>query len=209
MTLAVLSFRIPWKAMAWLLCAAAIAVAVVNINARNDAWLNSPYLARLIHLVRLENPANKSPERMYLYHKAAAVLREKPLVGGGVGSFYLDSPKYAAAGDPNALVPDFAHNAFLQLAVDVGIPAAAVFALIVASSFLCAFRRMRRLGPAAGPEKRLLMGASFALAAYLMTQMTGNSLNVYPSNQFIFWLLTAFLMRPAAGGREDRAHEGA
>ena len=39
-----------------------------------------------------------------------------------------------------------------------------------------------------------MLGVTMALTAYLLTQMTANSLNVYVSNQFFFWLLMAALL---------------
>ena len=36
-----------------------------------------------------------------------------------------------------------------------------------------------------------ILGVTMALTAYLLTQMTANSLNVYVSNQFFFWFLMA------------------
>ena len=38
-----------------------------------------------------------------------------------------------------------------------------------------------------------MLGVTMALTAYLLTQMTANSLNVYVSNQFFFWFLMAAL----------------
>jgi len=46
-----------------------------------------------------------------------------------------------------------------------------------------------------GAEKRLAMlGVTLALTAYLITQMTANALNIYITNQFLFWFLMAVLL---------------
>lgn len=44
------------------------------------------------------------------------------------------------------------------------------------------------------------LGVTMALGAYLLTQMTANSLNVYVSNQFFFWFLMAAGFQPRRRG---------
>jgi O-antigen ligase len=44
-----------------------------------------------------------------------------------------------------------------------------------------------------------VLGVMIALTAYLLTQMTANSLNVYISNQFFFWFLMAAVLSGSEG----------
>jgi O-antigen ligase len=155
----------------------------------------------LVTLARIENPANKSTDRVNLYKKAARMIQKSPLVGHGIGSFYLTSPNYAQQDDTYATLPDFAHNTFLQIAAEQGVPIAALFASLI-TIILCrgfsTWHRRAASGPQSSAAALLVLGVSLALGAYLQTQMTANSLNVYVSNQFFFWFLMAAILALSA-----------
>lgn len=157
------------------------------------------YLSRLHALVRLESPASKGADRFNLYAKAAGMVRNRPMTGHGIGSFYLDSVNYARPGDPLGAVPEFAHNAFLQVAAEQGVPTAALLAGITAWALWAGLRAWMRRGAAVRAASLPVLGATLALGAYLQTQMTSNSLNVYVSNQFFFWFLLAAILSLSAG----------
>jgi hypothetical protein len=46
----------------------------------------------------------------------------------------------------------------------------------------------------ASPDQFVLLGIMLAMGAYLQTQMTANSLNVYASHQFFFGFLLVALL---------------
>jgi O-antigen ligase len=170
---------------------------VVNLNATRSYWVSQPYLARLVALARFENPAKKSIERVNLYDKAARMIRDRPLIGHGIGSFYLKSTKYADPRDPVGNTPDFAHNVFFQIAVEQGVPIAVLFAAMLTWVLWLGIYTWikQRAAPARCPQGVLtILGITLALGAYIQTQLTANSLNVYTSNQFFFWLLVAALL---------------
>ena len=185
------------------------AVVIINANASRSSWINQPYLSRLVALVRLENPTSKSIERVNLYKKAARMIYQHPLVGHGIGSFYLKSVTYAQPNDRYADTPDFAHNVFLQIAAEEGVPIAALFAALIAWTLCCGFRawlRQRASRPRCSLDALLILGVTLAFGTYLQTQMTANSLNVYVSNQFFFWFLMASILAISIN-RQDRAIE--
>jgi len=171
-----------------LLLTGIVIVAVVAANLAPRPLDNShlSYLGRAISLVRYEPFSNKSPERVFIYHKAWEMIRARPLVGHGAGSFYMQSVRFAAANDPRAAVPNFAHNVFLQLACELGIPAACLFVIIIVYSLFWPENRFLVPAPA---NKIVRRGCILSLLAYIATQLTANSLNVYLSNQLIFWTL--------------------
>ena len=174
-----------------------VAVVVINANAGRPSWVNQPYLSRLVALARLENPTNKDAGRLNLYKKAARMIHHRPLVGDGIGSFYLTSVNYASPNDPYGAAPDFAHNVFLQIAAEEGVPISTLFAGLIGATLWCGFRcwlRQRAEETKYSAGALLILGATLALGAYLQTQMTANSLNVYVSNQFFFWFLMAALL---------------
>jgi O-antigen ligase len=179
-----------------ILVAVVAGVGMININIDGPAWRSNIYLVRLGTLVRIENPANKNNGRFHLYGKAERMICDYPFLGAGVGSFYLNSVAYAEPNDPywRARIPDFAHNIILQIAAEEGIPIAALFAALTMFVLWRGFRVSRERQSIRWPD-RCLLGASLALACYLQTQMTANSLNVYLSNQLFFWFLLAAVIK--------------
>jgi O-antigen ligase len=201
-------FRLPRIWTIALILGAVSTVVIINANSNRPSWLSQPYLARLVTLARLENPANKDSDRVNLYKKAARMIRQRPLVGHGIGSFYLTSLNYAQPGDPYATLPDFAHNTFLQIAAEQGVPIAALFTGLITIVLCRGFRNWHRRaakGPQSSAAALRELGVSLALGAYLQTQMTANSLNVYVSNQFFFWFLLAAILALSANEQDPEA----
>ena len=201
-------FRLPrWCTFAFLI-SAVLSITFINANAHRPFWQNHAYLARLTALVRIEKLANKSPDRLYLYHKACGMIRERPLLGYGVGSFYLSSPSHAKSGDPHAPTPNFAHNVFLQIAAEQGVVVAAMFAGLIGWALWRGVRVWQATGGRQAviipgdrnSEERLtLLGTTLALGVYVQTNLTSNSLNIYASNQFFFWFLMAAVLSMTQG----------
>jgi O-antigen ligase len=206
-------FRLPrWCTVVFLIMTS-VAVVVINVQAKKPAWQNQAYLTRLVALVRFEKLADKSAGRFDLYHKAIGMIRERPLLGHGVGSFYLSSPSYAKAGDPYAPVPNFAHNVFLQIAAEQGVLVAGLFAGLIGWTLWRGVRAWQATGGRQAviipgdrnSEERLtLLGTTLALGVYVQTNLTSNSLNIYASNQFFFWFLTAAVLGMTQGEAEKR-----
>jgi len=186
-------WRLPRRFKVGAVAALVIGVALVNTLPRDKRLLESPYIGRLYSLGHIEQPFNKSPERVRLFHKAFGVISAHPLLGMGLGSFYKGSIQFAEADDPNGAKPDFAHDVFLQLAAELGLAEAAGFGVLILLIVVFAAWDLSRAS-ATEDTKRLLMGVLLALCAYLTTQLTANSLNVYVSNQFVFWFLVASLV---------------
>ncbi len=187
-------------------------VAIGNFEGNRPSWQGNEYLARFVSLVRLENPANKDAGRFNLYHKALGMIEARPLWGHMIGSFYGSAAKYAAADDPFGTRPDFAHDVLLQVAAELGVPVALLFLALCGFTIYSGItkcpvsgRRARKISGNIGTHSSHsmpyinakilpLLGAILALAVYLGTQMTANSLNVYASNQFFFWFLMAVVL---------------
>lgn len=180
----------------WFVCFA-VAIAAgsmfVNENAHNRYWLANTYTARLISLVRLENPTNKDSGRIALYRKAIGMVEARPIVGFGVGSFYRTSVTFAVPADPKGNIPDFAHNAWLQIATELGVPVAALFAVLCLHLLSSGWHSRKSFS--GDNDHSIPLAVTLALGAYMQTQMTANSLNVYASNQFFFWFLSSAILK--------------
>jgi len=174
-----------------------VSVGIINANGDRHSWRENRYLARLVALARLEDPTKKDSGRINLYKKAVRMIQTHPLVGEGIGSFYRSSVSYSQADDPNAGTPDFAHNVFLQVAAEEGLPVAALFCSVLSCTFysgILAYLKQRASGAKYSGSGLVVLGLTLALGVYLQTQMTANSLNVYVSNQFFFWFVIAAIL---------------
>jgi O-antigen ligase len=174
--------------------------------------MSNVYLSRLITLVRFEKLTKKDSGRSYRYQRGYGMVAAHPLAGHGIGSFYLTGLKYASSTDPEPERPDFAHNIILQIATEQGVPIAALFAGLISWVLYSGIRswyRQETTAKKSSAHALNALGVTLALGAYLETGMTGNSLNVYVSNQFFFWFLMAEVL--AASQREcvrERESEG-
>ena len=210
-------FRLPRWCTVVLLTMAVVVVGMINLQAQKPSWQNDAYRARLVSLVRIESLAAKSGDRLNLYHKAIGMIRERPHLGHGIGSFYLSSPRYAKTGDPYAEIPNFAHNVFLQIAAEQGVLVAGLFAGLISWTLWRGLRSWQATGgrqAALIPGDRIsedrltLLGTTLALGVYVQTNLTSNSLNIYASNQFFFWFLMAAVLSMTQGGEGEGKVEG-
>jgi len=208
--LLIAAFRLPRLWAAALLVTLVAAVASIDAGFSRASWSEQPYIIRLHTLLRIENPLHKDPVRLNLYAKAGRMIEQRPIVGHGIGSFYLESLDYASPNDPYATVPDFAHNVFLQIATEEGLPIAALFGCLLIGTLwrgLAVWRRREAGGQPNSAHALLILGVTLSLAAYVETQMTANSLNVYASNQFFFWFAMASILA-LSGSKEIREADG-
>lgn len=204
--------RFPYRVSLSIVIMVVATVLTINTNPDRQVFGQYEYISRLVALVRFEKITNKDPSRVELYRKAIRMIIERPLTGHRIGSFYLTSMQYASIGDPYASKPDFAHNIFLQMGAELGVPMVLLFAGLAGWTLWLGFRnwfKNNALGLGASNKALTILGISLALGAYLETGLTGNSLNVYISDQFFFWFLMAAVL--AADQREckrERESEG-
>jgi len=170
---------------------------------KGGVWANNPIMARLHSLIRVESLSTKSSARFDIYHRALSMIKIRPIMGYGVGSFYLKSTEFAPKNDPLGGEAVFAHNFILQFAAELGIPATLFFCSIFGAAWHKGFRHTR----AALKQKNgdlVPLALFLALTTYLITQMTANSLNIYVSHQFLFWFLIAALLTLPDSKTENR-----
>ncbi len=126
------------------------------------------------------------------------MIQHSSLVGHGIGSclrlypFYSGFNEAQKAGTIPASyqMPENAHNYFIQIAVDMGLPGLALFVLVLAAIFRSGLASPKSLRPV---QQGLIAG----LAGYLATCTTGHPL-LLPSQQFMFWFAAAALSVPAS-----------
>jgi hypothetical protein len=197
--------RLRWLVLACV-AGAILTVTIANVlPAPATEHAGNRYWSRLSSLVRFESNTDRGAGRMELYHKAWGMIRERPFTGHGIGSFYLTSVRYAAPGDRRADKPEFAHNIFLQLAAEQGLPAATLFLGFVAWILWRGAQAWRESQRPGGTLQLTTLGLTLALGAYLQSNLTANPLLVYSSHAFFFALIIGALVqlvasRPAPPG---------
>ena len=127
-----------------------------------------------------------SADRLPLFAMVIEGIRAAPWTGHGFGSFPVVFPMFRDLTIPQAIDFTQAHNSYLELAFELGVPVATLLvAAVVWAALLCArgvFRRSRdRLVPALGFAAALLVGThalvDFSLqmpaVAYLFAALLG------------------------------------
>ncbi len=119
--------------------------------------------------------------RAALWADTLHLIRERPLAGVGLGAFASAYTKVQTV-DVNARV-DYAHNDYLQIAAELGLPAALLFWAMI---FALAARALRACWTSANPARRAVaLGATGALAALLLHSLA--DFNFYiPANGLVF-----------------------
>ena len=69
------------------------------------------------------------------------MLKDKPILGTGVGTFWLVYPQYRSASDDSGGF--HIHNDYLQLVVETGLPGGFLFVMIIISLFLMMWKLLR------------------------------------------------------------------
>ncbi len=90
------------------------------------AWAPSGYLQRMT-TIRAYHLDSSARDRLSSWRVATRIARERPITGVGPGNFLAVYPRYRT--DPRA--PHVAHNSFLQLLAESGLPAALLFAALL------------------------------------------------------------------------------
>ena len=103
--------------------------------------------------------------RPQIFASAIQVIKTHPLLGVGLGAFRAHAP----AG-PQGWVATHAHNAYLQYATDVGIPAALVFVTLLARILAMSVRNLRAIGRLPG-YGFIALGSCCALIALTVQGM--------------------------------------
>lgn len=141
---------------------AAIAVAGgVGIAVAVALWEGPGSLSRWAHLPGALASGTPEPSfrwRQLIYTWSVAMIRDHPLLGTGPGTFPLVLSRYQQVPYVSGR---YAHNAWLHLAAETGIP----FTLLLLAGFGLSIRQGLRVVRAAGPERPVLLGMTAAVLA--------------------------------------------
>lgn len=133
--------------------------------------------------------------RTAVWRDTLALIAERPLAGSGFGSFGEVYPRVQTAHP--AFTVDHAHNDYLQLAVELGVPAAALLA--ASWMFLTARGARAALARSAALSRRAQLAGAVGGAAALLAHAVLDFNLQLPANALVFAVLLGMLAaRPGA-----------
>jgi O-antigen ligase len=139
--------------------------------------------------------ANSDESRLSIWKDTARLVGMRPLLGSGLGTFPV-----AFTAVQNTFLGKFvnhAHNDYLELASDLGIPAALLFfgSVIV----LLVSLAKKTISKAAGFERVIAIGCVGSIAAILLHSLTDFNLYI-PANALLFSLILGLATAVRAAG---------
>ena len=168
-----------------------MAILVLWITPIPDMLMKSDraYVKRIGHFMSPEELANDQA-RISLLKRGMNILLDFPITGIGIGTFYRTSPFYQDFRKKEFIdYYENAHNYFLQLASELGIPAFLIFLSILFCTYRTGFHSLQ-----SDPKTHMYMkGFLYGISAYLITCLTGHPL-VLSHQQFLFWFLISSVM---------------
>jgi len=137
-------------------------------------------------------------ERLALWRQAVDLIRANPLMGIGIGAYPSVAPfapPYSPAA-PGLLAPH-AHNLYLQVALDIGLPALLSLVVILVSAMVSAWRAHAR-----GILSPLALGVLAALGIVALNGLVDSIFWGFKSG-IVLWVLFALaLALPRLGNRD-------
>lgn len=155
------------------------------------------YLDMALYTVNLRVPMeDRLKGRPELWRAAAKMVVDRPLTGVGIGRYYKEVSAYATQPDELIRPQENAHNYFLQVAAELGVPGIVVFVALVALPF--AVWRLHQTQPGGLPPSPWLPAAAAGIAAHVLTWLTGHPLLIR-DGQMTFWPLVSLALLAAPG----------
>jgi len=156
-------------------------------------WMGpEPVFRRFAELPERQGPG-AAGGRLEVWADTLRLIGERPLAGIGLGAFEAAYTKVQTV-DVGARV-DFAHNDYLQVAAELGVPAALLFWAMI---FALATRSVRACWlPAGRTRQAIALGAAGALAALLLHSLTDFNLYI-PANGLLFAVVLGLGSSPSA-----------
>lgn len=157
------------------------------------------YLHTLLYTVNLRAPLQERLKgRGQLWEAAVEMMVARPLEGIGLGRYYKDLAAWVPEAESLARPQENAHNYFLQVGAELGLPGLACLAWLFAAAIGGGLRTAR--APAPLNVRRLALAGASGIAAFAVTSLTGHSL-LLREGQLTFWALAALPLglRLAAG----------
>jgi O-antigen ligase len=175
---------------------AALLIVIVAVIAAGIFWIGAD---RVLDRVAQGQPSASEQQREsffssrgWVWRDTLTMIRANPILGVGLGAYGTAFPIYTRS-DGSLRVPQ-AHNDFLQIAADCGIPGALLAIWFIALVFRAVARGMKSRDPLLAG---LALGAGAGIFAILVHSIFDFNLQL-PANALLFLVLSAVASRIAA-----------
>jgi hypothetical protein len=186
----------------WLALLAALAIFVVTFARRAAPAIAGIVAAAILAVLLTPSSlrtralsmadAGTNVERLLLWETAWNMVRDRPLLGVGVGNYRRFQGDYIRSEVPLRMTRTHAHNIWLQAAVERGVLGMLALLWLAVSVVVEAFRAVRRL-PAGGLPHALAAGSLAALSGFLIDGFVQNN---FGDSQvaLLFWLVAGIVV---------------
>jgi tetratricopeptide (TPR) repeat protein len=172
LVLGVASRHVSWRAIVRTLLLIVLALGLANLSPPIDS---QPGLVE--RLQTLSDPVSAGWERFRIWQASWELLQEAPWRGIGLGIYSLAWPPYRHPDDGTAGF--FAHNDYLHLWIEAGLPGLILFVAVLASAFWIFVRTLRR-HKSAGTEIIELTGLIAAVMAIAFHSLVDFNFYIIP-----------------------------
>jgi O-antigen ligase len=138
--------------------------------------------------------------RIQMWMGAIDLIKARPLTGWGIGTFIYVFPQFRPIGIYQGWTIDYAHNDYLHMAAELGLPVLILIALVIVVS---AWSGLKEFSNSQGPFKRsILLGATIGVISMAFHSFVDFNLHI-PANAIIFITLIAIIMTMCGRRRYD------
>jgi O-antigen ligase len=151
--------------------------------------------------------------RLQMWRGAWQLIRERPLLGWGIGSFPLEQTRTVPFAQSRALVQrmgpslhEQAHNEYLQIGTELGLLGLALYFWVLGAFFHAGLRALRRREE--GFWKLVLLGCLAGVAGQMVDALSNPAWR-FAEVSFLFWLMLGLGMAAARTSRTSMVEAAA
>ena len=142
--------------------------------------------------------------RLHTWREDIKLVRSSPILGHGVGTYAIVQHTYTGKGQPKDYVlgygptlTDQAHDSYLQLAADVGVPGLALWLCVLCSVLYVGINSLMGLSPG-GLHQCLVIGALSSVIGQTVDAI-GNPAWQFSDICLYLWVITGILLAASTG----------
>lgn len=138
--------------------------------------------------------------RIQMWMGSVDLIKAHPWIGSGIGNFIYVFSQFRPTGIPQIWTVDYAHNDYLHMAAELGLPVLILISWIIVASV---WSGLREFSNSQGSFKRsILLGASIGVMSMALHSFVDFNLHI-PANAIMFFTVMAIIMTMCGRRRYD------
>jgi O-antigen ligase len=161
---------------------------------------SAPTLAKRAQTIRAPHADASFQWRLMMWDRAAKLIAARPLTGWGLGSFPIEQSRFTAEkkAPPVLSLSETAHNEYLQVAAELGLPGLAITLWMLGAFFVTGTRALPHLR---SRRSRMLVAGALAAVTACSVDAAANPAWRFADVSLFFWLMLGIGV--AAWGIDD------